>query len=201
MNATEFIQSGIIETYCLGFTSNEENILVEKMAAEHKEVKNEIERVRTSFKEFLVRRKIQPSPSVKKSVMKNIYSQQATANKEWVPLMNEEVDFKRFYEAVEANKLVAPVDFYDNLFVQQLPCTNEVINFAVWAKAGHEKEVHFDYNEFIAILEGSCNMLMEGKIIAYQKGEVITIPPGIPHQAIVTSEQPMFALVQRQLIN
>lgn len=201
MNAAEFIRSGIIETYCLGFTSSEENAMVEQMAAAHPEVQQEIEKQRASFNNFLQKRKIQPSPSVKTAVMRNIYAQQAVLKKEWAPLMNEPALFRRFYECAKANGLTAPATFYDNLFVQDLPSTKEIINFAVWAKKGHEEEVHNDYNEFIAILEGSCNMYMEGTIKAFTKGGIIAIQPGIPHYTVITSAQPMFALVQRQLIS
>ncbi len=201
MNAAEFIRSGIIETYCLGFTSIEENAKVEQMAAAHPEVQQEIEKVRASFNHFLQKRKMQPSPSVKTAVMRTIYTQQAVLKKEWVPLMNEPTVFKRYYDSARANKLTEPLHPYDNLFVQYLPSTREVINFAVWAKQGHEPEMHEDCNEFIAILEGSCNMYMEGKITAYAKGEIIAIPPHLSHYAVITSAQPMFALVQRQLIH
>lgn len=201
MDATAFIRSGIIETYCLGFTSAEENILVEKMAAAHPQIKEEIEKVRESFNRFLQKRKMQPSASVKTAVMNNIYSQQALLKKEWVPLMHQPVNFLRYYEAADANGLKYPENFFENIYVQELPSTKEVINFAVWAKNGHEEEAHDDRNEYIVILEGSCDMYMEGKMTGYKKGEIIPIMSGIPHYAIITSEQPMFALVQRQLIS
>lgn len=175
--------------------------MVEEMAATYPEVKQEIEKVRGSFKTFLLERNIQPSASVKTAVMNTVYSQQAVLKKEWVPLMNQPGDFARYIESAHANKLEAPPIFYDNIYVQELPSTREVINFAVWAKTGHEEEAHYDRNEYIAVLEGSCDMIMEGKILSYKKGEIIPIKAGIPHHAIITSQQPMFALVQRQLIS
>jgi quercetin dioxygenase-like cupin family protein len=199
MTAQEFIQSGLIETYCLGFTNREEELLVQQMADAYPEVKAEIKKVRESFNTILHTRKIEPSPSVKKTVMNTIYIQQSVLKKEWVPLMHEPTDFNRYYEAASANKLTRPVVPYDNIFVQELPSTKEVTNFAIWAKQGHEEETHNDMNEYIAILEGSCDMYMNGKITAYTKGQVIAIYPHIPHHAVVTSEHPMFALVQRQL--
>ncbi|RYY35925.1 MAG: cupin domain-containing protein [Sphingobacteriaceae bacterium] len=202
MTAAEFLQLGLIETYCLGFTSREEDMLVQKMADMYPEIAREIEKVKESFHHFLQKRTMDPSPAVKTAVMRNIYNQQVSLKKEWVPLMHETVDFKRYYECAAANNVhvSTPVVAFDNLFAQELPSTNEVINFAVWAKQGHEEETHDDRNEFIAILEGSCEMYMNGKMKAYAKGEIITIPPHIPHYAVVTSAQPMFALVQRQLL-
>lgn len=200
MDPAAFIRSGIIETYCLGFTSDEENNVVKQMAAMHPQVKREIEKVRSSFNDILQERKMQPSPSVKTAVMNKIYTQQALLNKEWVPLMHQPVSFSRYHESATANHLTAPLTALDHIHVQELPSTKEIINFAVWAKDGHEEEVHGDRFEYIAILEGSCDMFMEGKKTAFGKGEIISIAPGIPHHAVITSEQPMFALVQRQLI-
>jgi quercetin dioxygenase-like cupin family protein len=200
MNIKEYIASGIIETYCLGFTSPEENELLQKMAAEHPEVQEEIDRVRKSMRNILKQTEITPRPSVKTAVMNTIYTQQSLANPEYVPLMHQATDFSRFYQSALANKLRAPSESFENLFTQDLPSTVEIINFAVWAKKGHEEESHSDRKEYIAILEGSCDMLMKGERKSYTKGQIIDIPVDVPHYAVVTSPEPMFALVQRQLI-
>jgi len=115
--------------------------------------------------------------------------------------MNQPAAFARYVDSARANNLKAPGIFYDNIFVQELPSTREVLNFAVWAKKGHEEEAHDDRNEYLAILEGSCDMVMEGKVTPYKKGSIITIKAGVPHHAVITSKEPMFALVQRQLIS
>jgi quercetin dioxygenase-like cupin family protein len=200
MNLKEYIASGIIETYCLGFTSAEENELLEKMAGEYPEVQQELQRVRTSLDEILKQNEIRPAASVKTAVMNNIYRQQAIIHPEFVPLMHEQIGFERFFESAKANKLKAPASAFENLFVLELPSTPEIINFAVWAKKGHEEESHSDRKEFIAILDGSCDMFMNGEKTSYSKGSIIDIPVDVPHYAVITSEEPMFALVQRQLI-
>lgn len=202
MTVREFLQSGIIDSYCLGFTSQEEDALVCEMAAQHKEVAEEIDSVRKNFANVLHSRKMNPSPGVKTAVMRSIYAQQALEKKEWVPLMDEVKSIDRYQAAAIANAIsyeTAPQDF-KHIYVKELPSTNEVLNFAVWAREGHEEETHEDRNEFIAVLEGSCDMFMDGKKQQYQKGDIIVIPPHLPHHAIVTSPQPMFALVQRQLL-
>ncbi len=200
MTAPELIASGILESYCLGFTNTSENAMVEKMAGDYPPVQQEIDKIRDSLSRFLLKNTLQPSHAVKTNVMHTIYSQQAEAHKEFVPLMHKPVEFNRFYQAVEANFLDKPSEDFENLYVKELPSTNEVINFAVWAKKGHEEETHSDRNEYLAVLEGSCEMYMDGKKRSYSQGEVITIEAGIPHYAVITSAEPMFALVQRQLL-
>lgn len=200
MTASAFIATGILESYCLGFTDDVENATIEKMALDHPEVRLEIARIRESLSRFLLRNQLQPSSAVKTNVMQTIYSQQASEHKAFVPLMHKPADFNRYIEAVLANALEEPEEDFENIYVRELPSTKEVINFAVWAKQGHEQEAHDDRNEYLAILSGSCEMHIDGSVIPYSQGQIISIPAGAVHHAIVTSPGPMFALVQRQLI-
>ncbi len=200
MNLKDFIASGVIETYCLGFASKEENQLVEKMAAQHPEVKQEVEEVRKSLENILKSSEIKPSGGIKTAVMTTIYTQQAVLQPIFVPLLASAPDFGRIEASVTANGLQWPTENFDNIFMQELPSTPEIINFAVWVKTGHDEEMHTDRNEFIAVLEGSCDMIMDNKRTSYAKGDIIHIPINVPHYAVITSEKPMFALVQRQLI-
>ena len=201
MDAAEFIQTGLIDTYCLGFTSPEENAMIEKMAATYPEVKEEIERVRNSFKNFIHKRQMQPSPSVKTAVMNGVYARKAIQYKEWVPLMHEPIDFSNYVASANANHLKKPVEDFENVFVKELPSNGEIINYALWVKKELKEELHEDCNKYIAILSGSCDVYMNNEKLAYQKGQIISIAAGVLHSFIITSAQPMFALVQKQLIH
>jgi len=200
MNVKDYIASGIIESYCLGFTSLQENEIVEQMAAVHPAVQEEIEKVRHSMNSILKETAIKPRPSVKTAVMNAIYTQQSLIHPEYVPLLHEPINVEKIYNSAKANQLKEPVEIFENLHVQDLPSTPEIINFAVWVKQGHEEEMHTDRVEYIAILEGACEMIIGGEKKTYQQGEIITIPVNVPHWAVITSAKPMFALVQRQLL-
>ena len=200
MTAADLISSGILDSYCLGFTSREEDASIEEMAARFPHVQEEIEKIRASLYAFVLQRNIQPSAAVKTTVMHAIYAQQAEKNPGFVPLMHKPADFTRYYQSAIANNLKEADEPFDNLYVKALPSTNEVINFAVWVKNGHEEESHSDRNEYIAILEGSCDMFMDGRKSSYIEGEIISIAAGVSHYAVISSEKPMFALVQRQLL-
>ena len=175
VNVKNFIASGIIETFCLGFSSEEENELVESMAAAHPEVQEEINQVRTSLDSILKSSEIKPAGSVKTAVMNSIYSQQAALQPIFIPLLNTIADFTTVEASAIANQLQGPTEDFENLYMQELPSTREIINFAVWIKKGHEEEMHTDRNEYIAVLEGSCEMIMNNKRIAYSKGDIISI--------------------------
>ena len=61
MNAADFMQSGLIESCCLGFTSPDENAAVEKLAAMCTEVQEEIKKNQGRFSPLLLP-DITPSP-------------------------------------------------------------------------------------------------------------------------------------------
>jgi quercetin dioxygenase-like cupin family protein len=101
-------------------------------------------------------------------------------------------------EWVTHNKIEAAKAGFENRFISELSSTNKVINFIVTAKKGHEQEVHEDFIEYLYIIEGTCTMNFDGIEIAYSPGDIISILLNIKHTAVVTSEQPMLALVQQQ---
>lgn len=65
MTAHELISSGMLESYCLGFTGKEENTLVEKMAGQFPEVQAELDRIRESLSAFLLNNNVPPSRGLK----------------------------------------------------------------------------------------------------------------------------------------
>ncbi|MFT3911019.1 MAG: cupin domain-containing protein [Ferruginibacter sp.] len=200
MNITAFIESGIITNYCLGFCTPEEITNVETLAAKHPEIKNEIEKIHIHFEEHLLINAIPPSPSVKIAIMQTVYKQQAGVNTKYVPLIDKNITVGELEKWIIANNIRPPVEDFENLFITELPSTKEVINFIVSAKNGHEPEVHPDFIEYLFVIQGSCTMDFDGAKRSYNAGEVIAIPPNVIHSAVVTSVEPMLAIVQRQTI-
>lgn len=200
MNASEFISSGLIETFCLGFTSEEENELVASMAAEYPEVAVEISSVRALLQKAIIQEELKPKPSVKQHVMQRVYEQQATIQPEFIPLLNKAVDVVRLDEVIKANPIPPALADDESFQVFELPSTREVTNLAAWVRHCQEEEVHENFNEYIAVVQGACTMYFDGEPSHYERGEIITIPPNVTHHAIITSATPMLALVQRQML-
>ena len=200
MNHQEYINSGIIDAYCMGFTTPEENEGVKAIAAKYPEVAAAITQLKQVYETSFKMDEMKPRASVKEAVMNNVYAQQSALQVAFVPLLNKETSLHRLSQTVAANNIIAPTESFDNIFMQKLPSTREILNFAVWAKVEQEEETHTDVKEFIAVLEGSCDMYIGGVKRSYGKGDVITIPLNVPHYAVITSPQPMFAFVQRQLL-
>ena len=196
----DFIGSGIIKNYCHGCTNGEENKEVLLMASLYPLVRQEINKIKAGLSKKIIADEIIPSPKVKTSLMHRIYTQQSVIHKKFLPLMNNIKSFDDLNECINANNLQSSREGEDDIQVQELPSTNEIINIAAWVKNIQPEEIHHDMNEYIAIMEGSCDMYFGNTKRSYSEGEIIFIPPHVHHSAVITSVKPMFALVQRQLI-
>ncbi len=198
MDVSAFIGSGALENYCMGFCSDEEKIEVENYAALYPEVAMELQSIQAIFEEYLLANSVEPSQKVKLSVMESIYHVQAKKNPAYLPLVKPEDAPVLMQQWIKNNTITDPGTEFTNLFVQELPSTPFITNFIVWAKEGHEVEEHDDFIEYLYIVKGSCTMYYSETCVDFKAGEVICIPPHIPHRAMVTSDYPMVAIVQRQ---
>lgn len=198
MNVDKYISSGVLENYCLGLCDAAENAMIEKYALTYPAVKNEIEKIRNSLEDYFQSNQVKPSSAVKTNIMLSVYRQAVLEDKAFAPLIGKQTDVSVLASWLADKRIDEPAENFDNLFITELPSTEHVINFIVQAKAGHETEMHEDFIEYLYIVRGSCIMNFEGEERAYKAGDIIQVDPHINHTAIVTSEQPMIAFVQRQ---
>ncbi|MEO6583658.1 MAG: cupin domain-containing protein [Ferruginibacter sp.] len=200
MITEDIIASGILENYVMGFTTAKENAEVELYAAAYPAVDEELQKIRNVFETYLLANKMKPSPRAKSNLMKALYKQEAGAECLYPPLIEKELATQDLLKWLTLNPFKNPTEGFDNLHTQDLPSTPYISNFLVWAKEGHQDEMHTDMDEFLFIIKGSCTMYFDEKPSSYQQGELIHIPPYLSHRAVVTSREPMMALVQRQML-
>ncbi len=200
MDIKAYISSGILEQYCLGLIPDAERVEVEQYAAAHPAVKHEIDSIGASLEMYARANHIPPAVAVKTRLLLTAYEEESGTGKKYPPFITKNSTAQDFMQWVDGKNIPSPGDSFDNLYFYDMPSTDAVTNFMVWAKQGHEEEEHNEFREFVVILEGHCDMYMNGEKKHYTKGEIIRIPPLVPHYAVITSEEPMIAIVQRQLI-
>lgn len=198
MDIAAIIASGILENYCLGAGTIEESAIVEKWAAEYPAIRQEIDSINRAFENYFLSNPVKPADSVKYALMKNLYRQQAETDPSFPPLLDEGDHTGQLVTWLSGKFPPTPQEDYENLFVSELPSTPAITNFFVYAKKGHDEEMHVDFKEYLYIIAGSCTMDFNGTVRSYRAGELISILPHVPHTAVVTSGVPMIALVQRQ---
>ncbi|HMI79829.1 MAG TPA: hypothetical protein VK484_13615, partial [Ferruginibacter sp.] len=168
MNIKDYIASGILEAYCLGFVTEREREEVEHNAVRHLAIKEELMAISDSLERYAVKKGMQPKTTVKTKLLLLFYEDQAGPGKKYPPLIKKDVTVEDFRKWLSENgpggyRIDEPAEAYDNLASVELPSTETVTNFMVWAKKGHEEEMHTSFNEFIVILKGHCDMYFDGE--------------------------------------
>lgn len=69
LNAKEYIESGILESYVLGFASPEENAEVEQMLVQHPELQIEVEALRGTLEEYALAHAVAPPTGLRDKIL------------------------------------------------------------------------------------------------------------------------------------
>ena len=169
MDFNAYISSGILELYCIGLVTDAERAEVEQYAAQYPAIKIEIAYISASLEAYALANGISPAGKLKPELLLKAYQLDSGAGKQYPPLVNEATTVGDFVKWVKKKSFPSPGPDLTNLFTCDLPSTDTVINFMVWAKQGLDEEEHTHYNEYVMILEGHCDMFMKGEKKYYSK--------------------------------
>ncbi len=100
---------------------------------------------------------------------------------------------------------ISPPDSFDDVFLHTLEVSPQRKLFIVWVKEYIDEEVHYDLVESFLILEGSCECRVldangDTRVVRMSAGDFLEIPVGKPHNIIITSLQPVKAILQCESI-
>ena len=190
MELEQLINSGILEIYCMGAASEEEKAMVESLAASHEQVRDEIDSINEALVAYATASEKSTKRGLKEKILDAIFSQQLP------PLLTERQSIEWWINYLDALKINVPSDY--RIFLFDLPSDEKKISYAAWAKKGERvEESHSDEDEYLFMIKGSCTVTLDGETTKYHPGDLIYIPKGKTHLAIVISDEPMLVIGQR----
>lgn len=195
MNVQEYLASGILQDYCLGFLSNEEMQEIESHAKIHPEIQNEISANKRALENYANQLAQQPSDSVKAKLFQSIDAliEEQNASLNNLPLLNKNSDYKNWL------KIVAPLiaTHQEKEFSFQVLRDDEtVLQMLVWTKVDYPDEVHDHLKESFIILQGDCECYVGENTYKLGPGGYLDIPL-FQHHDIKVVKGPVLAIVQR----
>ena len=176
MNLKAFIESGILEMYCMGLTSDEERRMVEQLAAEYPDVRTELEETEHLYLSYSKQQ--EPGGIFKPHVWEAIEKAIILP-----PLLTETSDVGFWMEFTENVRSGFP----ERGPIRQLflPGDQNLITYLVKADAGAiVEEMHDDSDEMLLMLQGSCSITTHGQTRIYHEGDLICIPKNTMHKAV-----------------
>jgi mannose-6-phosphate isomerase-like protein (cupin superfamily) len=198
-NIESFILSGILEIYVLGMASAEEMKQVEEMAYTHKEVKKKIEEISETLKTYAESYSKAPNATIKPLIMASIdYEERLKKGEQPAspPILNSDSTIEDYSEWVNREDMVIPDDFND-IFLKIIGYTPQASTAIAWLKSETPYEVHTNEHEKFLILEGTCDIDIDGDIHSLIPGDYLSIPLHAGHVVRVTSQTPCKLILQR----
>jgi quercetin dioxygenase-like cupin family protein len=200
MNTIEnYINSGILELYVMGMTTDCESLEIKNLSKENIEIKTEIESISQALNIYATNESPELNPGIKPNIMGYInYSERLQNGEEFciAPTLSKNSkisDFQTWLDKPELN-VYNPDDEIDAKIISATP---ESMTMIVWLKNGAPIEIHDKEYEHFLILEGTCNITIGEKVHSLVPGSYLAIPLFIGHRVEVTSGFPCKILLQR----
>lgn len=196
----EYIDSGILEMYVLGLTTDEENIEITKQSEVNSEIAEEIERITENLILYAESKSKDVDITLKPMLLATIDYMERVSNGEEViapPILTEATIINDFSKWLDRKDMVIPSDFVD--FHAKLIGHNQEATTAIaWLKYGSPHETHHKLVEKFYILEGTCDIVTDdGTTHSLVRGDYFSIPLHVGHYVKVTSEIPCKLILQR----
>ncbi len=198
LSSKEYIESGILELYILGITSEDETKAVEMMASSDPAIIQEIVLIRESLEGYAMANAIDPNPIIKPFLLATIDYTERLKDGEPVsvpPLLNENSQIAHFYSWLNRSDMVSSDT--DSMYAKIIGYTPEATTAIVWLKDYAPHEVHDNEYERFLIVEGTCDIIVEDQVNQLVPGDYFAIPLHKNHMVKVTSSIPCKVILQR----
>lgn len=169
------------------------------MMALHPEILDEVRAIEESLETYAQANAIQPHATVKPLLLATIdYMQRLGSGEAPVnpAILNEASTPSDFSEWISREDFQNPENVED-IHVKLIAATPQASTAIVWLKYMAPDEVHHDEHEKFLILEGTCNIIVDGKINSLKAGDYFQIPLHSDHRVEVTSSTPCKVVLQR----
>ena len=194
-----FLSTGILERYVYGEASEEECSAVHAALKSSAQVRASLLFVELVAEEMALLDAVEPDPIIKPFLFSTIDVTDRIKGGEVLseaPLLNAQSTPADFDIWLNRADMVPPAEL-DDVFAKIISITRAAMTAIVWIKTLAPQEVHHDQYERFLILEGSCDIHMEGKVYPLKAGSFFQIPLHVGHEVIITSEIPCKAILQR----
>lgn len=186
MDIKEYIESGVLEQYCIDMLSAEEKASVELMCLLYPEIKNELQIIEHALEIFTEANAILPKPELKNKVLDAISNmeKEVTGDINSLPLINKYSDYKNWLKIV--NHLI-PETFKGGKVIIPIQSTTKVTQLFMMSSTDFEDEVHNNLHESFLIIDGHCECSVGDKNFQLGPGGFTEIPLYVPHSIKILS--------------
>lgn len=199
-----FLDSGIIEDYCLGIATTEAAAQLEGYCMQYPEIKLALEKAQQDMISYMqLFEKAPPQhmlDGILQNVTKDIELEKAKLTgdsarlSQFIPI-SKHSDYQKWQRLTK--ELNPPQDF--DIHSHELFNDESNILCVVWIKDRIPSEEHDDLLESILCVEGTCVGKLDNETIPLSPGDFWQIPLHADHTLEVTSDHPVKLILMRQI--
>jgi mannose-6-phosphate isomerase-like protein (cupin superfamily) len=196
---SKYIDSGILEMYVFGSTSPEQTQEVEQMVKAHEQIRAELYNIEVSLENYALSQAKLVDPTIKPFLMATIKYMDRMSKGEaqsFPPKLHKGSLVKDFNPWLERADL-GLTEALDEIDAHIIGLDEAMTTAIVWIRNGAPPEIHKKELESFLIVEGSCNIVVDGMDNYLMPGDVFTIPLNLSHHVLITSKIPCKIVLQR----
>jgi mannose-6-phosphate isomerase-like protein (cupin superfamily) len=198
MKAKEYIESGILNDYCLGLLNAEQEQEVKIACDRYPELKKELEIIQASLDQYAASMSEIPPQTLAERIWNQLenLSQEEEMEINSLGILNKYSDKDQWLRAV---KPLLPAKLAEEMFVKTIRNDEEATQIVIWTRVDYPDEVHDDLQECFMILEGECECYIGDDVIRLGPGGYFDVPLHEHHDVKILSEY-VLAVVQRRRV-
>jgi mannose-6-phosphate isomerase-like protein (cupin superfamily) len=186
MQIQNFIQSGILEEYCLGLLSSEEQAFVIQMSMLYPEIKEELTQIELIMEKAALKLAVKPNPELKQTIF-NSLTYAAVTNSIYLNNLPDIDSDTNYQDWLEVLAHLIPVEPLGDISFQLLRQDNRVTQTLVISRIDVPEEMHKDVIESFLILKGECECTVGDDVVSLGPGGFIEIPLFKDHDVKIIS--------------
>jgi mannose-6-phosphate isomerase-like protein (cupin superfamily) len=195
----DYLDPGLLEFYCLGLTSPDENESITDGLRNMPEIYGEIEKIIKAVMSYFEGMAGPLNITLKPTILAIVdYVERMKAGEKisFPPVLNRNSKIADYSLLVDNKEMTAPEDFTD-MFVKIISSQVFVTTAIVWVKDKVPYETHDHEFEKFLILEGSCDVILHENVVSLGRGDYFAIPLHTGHLIQVTSKTPCKLILQK----
>jgi mannose-6-phosphate isomerase-like protein (cupin superfamily) len=196
MDIKNYVETGILQDYCLGLLSPVEMKEVETKAAAYPELRKEILAYQQALELYAMDFSIAAPPANLKAATFNILDnlmKEENADVQDIPLLNKYAVRENWLKVI---KPLLPAQLKKEMFTKVLRDDDQIFQTILWTKVDYPDEVHDDLKECFMILEGECECYFGDEVIKLGPGGFFDVPMHTHHDVRII-KGPVLAVMQR----
>lgn len=197
MDIQKYIESGILEEYCLGLLNERDGAFLIRMATFYPEIRAELTAAELTFENLSAVAALEPAPHNRQNILAALgFADDTSLDINNLPAVDENADYQEWLNTFAH---LIPALPNEDFLIHEVRKDDRYQQMLVVTKMDVPEEEHGDYLESFFILKGRCECTVDNKLHQLGAGDFLQIPLHVKHNIQVLSPY-VVAILQYEFV-